>query len=148
MALPRVTSDDPQQLSDALAQHAQSRPAANWAGKLQVTAVDERSVTVAARPGQGQIISFVRTAKHEELASMLGDILGRRVDVRIESAMEAGASPQPSASASRSRRTLSQQQRQDALQQPLVRELLSEFDATLIDIRDTDNEDESDTADT
>jgi hypothetical protein len=95
--------------------------------------LDGGTIHVAPAPGRRDLLKFMTSQRREQLGQMLGQILGRPLRVQMAS----GSSPapgRPAGPAPRARPAASEQERQEAMNLPLVRDLLEAFDVTLVDV--------------
>jgi len=118
----------------ALRQRTGSRVDCNWLRYMELTELDESSVTLTATPGHAQLLVAARTERMTNLiVSELQAILGRRVRLQLRAPHTSidDASPAQAAAPARGRGV----DRND-LDLPLVREMLKAFpDATAIESR-------------
>jgi hypothetical protein len=119
---------------DALKRRLADRRAFAWLDQFTITELTEQRVTLAPRPGQRGMTSLVTDKRRAELADQLKQILGRPVQVRLgeppeQSAEETGGEASTPASKTGGAR-------QQAMELPLVREVLEQFpNASLTDVR-------------
>lgn len=116
----------------ALAQGAE-QPSKSWIAALDLVEAGESTLTLRVRPGQRNLLGFLRR-KQDELEQLLADLAGRGVKVRIEA--PASDEAEPADHRPGGRRGLSQQQKNEAMNLPLVRQVAQLFDASLIDVQE------------
>jgi hypothetical protein len=149
-----VIITDPGSIWASVRQAVARKPSLSWVEKLVLTGVGDQFVELAALPGRREVLAFIKDFQKQQITDLLEGILGRRVEIRLsqdEAAAPTQASPEPvapadprggvrtAASPATPRRTMSQKDREEALAQPLVREVMQAFDATLIDVHEADD---------
>lgn len=123
-------------------QELAGKPALSWVERsLTFLRADDRIVHLATRPGSRDVRSFVQDRHREQLAELFSKVLGRPVKVEVQAPADAPASsPLPSVP------TPTVRPSQQALNLPLVSQVMREFDTTLAGVRDEQPASEGDQA--
>ncbi|MCE9592066.1 MAG: hypothetical protein K8S99_16280 [Planctomycetes bacterium] len=149
-APPPLSSSTPADPWAALLASIADKPQAAWVRSFTLRSLNEGVAHLAVRPGNRDMVSYA-TQRREDLAQMLGRIVGRPVRVEIDAAVSAPpvsrdidapggdaddapastgpANSNPALPSDRGRRM------QDAMALPLVREVMNLFDATIVEVR-------------
>jgi hypothetical protein len=117
-------------------------PSLSWMANLQVEQLADDRLALRLKPEAGHLFNFV-SSKAEQISQLIGRLAGRRVRVSIvkpDPAEAPAAAPRPR------RHTVTQQDKEQAMRSPLVREIAQLFDATPVDIRRTPGPDDQSTA--
>ncbi len=119
------------------------KPALGWINDLELVDVKDHRITLRIKPHVRSRARFMQ-AQSPVLEQLFAEAAGRRVKVAIEAPVvteTAEAEPEPQARP-RARR-ISQTEKDQAMQLPLVREVANMFDATLVDLRKDETSSES-----
>jgi len=110
------------------------RPALNWVDGLTLEGIDGGNATFAVRPDQSQVQNFITPARQQQLADLLGELLGRTMRVQIERVQWEASMPPPAQQRSRPGRP----DPSDVADLPMVQQIMETFDVSLVDVRRED----------
>ena len=113
---------------------AMRRPQHSWVARLRPVRMNAQVVEVTCADGPRDLLRFMQDRQKEQLADWLGSIMNQRVQVRVVDPGDDAPAAPPSDSFGPARARAGQRL-QEAMAQPLVRELISFFDASLVDVR-------------
>jgi|GEM_PF-3966007 len=112
----------------------------SWVARsLQLQSVEERIVHLQPRPGSGSVSGFVNDRQREQLAQLFTQVVGRPIKVQIHSPQANPSSPDTQAPASTTR---SPANNMDVLNLPLVSQLSSQFDVSVVNVREESQNDD------
>lgn len=100
---------------------------------MNFDAFDGQTLTLRLAPGERDRLAFMR-GQTERLEKWLSEQFGRRLRVRIEPPATPAGAEEPPAQPQR-RRGATQQDKDEALRQPLTRQVADLFDARVVDVR-------------
>ncbi len=118
-----------------LMEEASGRSALGWLQNVQLAAIDGGTVRLAPRAGHREMLQFATPARRAPIAELLGKIMDRPVVVEMVPLADDEESPEAAPAGSR-RDRMSAQARGEALGLPLVRQVMDQFDVTILDVRD------------
>ena len=131
----------------ALLTRLEHKPSFAWLDYFTLASLGEEVVTLSPAEGQRGLMSLVNDRRRQAIEQELARILGRSVRVKVT---QPGEASEPGATAGETGQASSQSggasqtsggARQEAMNMPLVRELLEQFpNATLTDVK-TENAD-------
>ncbi len=135
--MPAVSGASPREVWASVLGHVAGKFSLSWVQSLSLARLDDRTAVVSLLPGKRDMHKFIAADRQrEQLADLFKRVLGRPVRIEVEAAgaingadasdQSPGADVAPS---SRSMRT----EREEALALPLVQEVLSVFEATLVE---------------
>ena len=103
---------------------------------LKLTAMDGNQATLTTAPGRRDLVPFASDARRREsLEAMLTSVVGRPTKVTIVAPDTAGEDTASGPASSRGRQDL-----RNAYTSPLVKELMRQFDVTIVNVeRDYDD---------
>jgi hypothetical protein len=136
-AQPAETPSAPAAIWSAVLEQMADKASAAWVRGLEMRSFDGRRAVVTPLPGQRDLAKFLNPQRCEQLAAMIGQVI--RAPVKVEVGAEpaaptagdgsAPAVPDPGAPAAKPAID-----RKQALNLPLVHQVLELFDATVIDV--------------
>lgn len=136
---PPATPANVDNLWPRLLAHIEGRSALAWLRNLELRSIDGEKVVLAPRPGHREMLGFATPPRLASLEPLFAELLGRPVKITIESAAEAGSTSSSNSTGEApagARPGLSVDARRKAMNLPLVKQVLQEFDATIVDIRE------------
>ncbi len=113
-------------------------PSLSWMANLQVDALADDRMSLRLKPEAAHLFNFVNS-KAEQISQTIGKLAGRRIRVDIIKPDPAQA---PASNTAPRRHTVTQQDKEQAMRSPLIREIAQLFDATPVDIRRTPSPDD------
>jgi len=142
--------DDPQAVQQALRQAIEGKGSMSWIRNLTVASVGDQTVRMRL-PERRDLARFVGPNQKQQLGDLLQSLLGRRVRVEFVSSpqpddpsFEAVTSDRDAASAregaGESQGGGSSPDRREALSLPLVKQVMQQFEVTLLDVRNAPGE--------
>ena len=106
-----------------------NKPALSWLKGMQVVSLQGGNLKLTVAAGQRDMIKFVNDARRQQLAELVGSILGRRIRVEV------AARDEPAVEPATPKRGVDAEGRKKAMELPLVKQLDQVFEITLIDVR-------------
>ncbi len=121
------------------------QPNMSWVRHLDLLRLDDQTARVAPQPGHRDLASFIDARRCQQLADLFKTVIGRPVRVELEMTEARAASPgseqplnQPASrtqgSAPAPRRPVTQADRALAMAQPLVKQVMETFDASVVGV--------------
>lgn len=116
----------------------------SWVQKFSLSRVDQTTAYITTSTGNRDMIRFATGARREQLARLLGPMLGRPVRVEVDSERAPVGAPQADAGGGAPSETPErtpaagrehQASRKEAMALPWVRQVMEVFEATVIDAR-------------
>jgi len=129
---------DPQDVWATVLQQVEGRNALTWIRSLELDRIEKGMAHLVVRAGGKQMTRFVTEARRDKLAEMIESVTGQRVKVSVH-AGEDGEQTQAS-SPGQSRKD----QRDQAMDLPLVKDVMDTFDATVTRVKSAEPQDSQD----
>ncbi len=121
-----------------LSRHADRAAVRAWLGAMELASLEGQVARLRAKPGRRDVMRLMSDSRRSQLAQMLGEATGRswRVEVTAPAGLEAGGGHEEGSGHGAAG------DRQAALDLPLVRQIMDQFDVTLMQVRREQDESE------
>ena len=135
--MPVVSTASPREVWASVLRNIAGKFSLSWVQSLSLSSLDDRTAVVSLLPGKRDMHKFIAADRQrEQLADLFKRVLGRPVRIEVEATSTINGSDCSDASPSKYAAPSSQSirtEREEALALPLVKEVLSVFEATLIE---------------
>ncbi len=122
--------DEPDAVWSAVLDAVAHKASMSWVASLCLQSIDQKVVHLTTAPGRRELMRFVTPQRRDQLAQLFRDVLKRPVQVAMVQNEDAAAQAAPPTG--RNRHEVDPQK---AFALPLVKQVLEQFDAVVVDTR-------------